>query len=235
MIATFVVGFWVIRHLGPASFGELCIIRAVQGILNVLATMGLTQLLPIKLASRQSTAAETILTAALVRFGGAIFSAFASVPILCWIQGYTVDDWQILGLASLLLLISPAELLEAWFVSQTKTRFTVLSRMVSVVLTSTLQVLAITCGFGLVAFLAIDFLALLIYGGMLAIFMLSFLRPQGSPVTDINAVTRLVRESLPIWLSAGAAIISVRVDQAMLGMMLGKESTGLYAAAARLS
>lgn len=234
MVATFIVGFWVIRHLGPTGFGELCIIRAVQGILNVLATMGLTQLLPIQLASTDSPA-KTLITAGVVRFGGGILAAAASIPILCWIQGYGSDQAIIPFVASVLLLLTPLELLESWFVSQTKSRFTVISRMSSVAVIAGLQILAIFGGLGIVAFLAIDVVGILIYGGMLLLCMVRYLKPSGSVRTDTVAVNVLIRSSLPIWLAAAAAIISVKIDQAMLGIMLGEKATGLYAAAARLS
>lgn len=235
MVATFAVGFWVIRHLGPSAFGELCVIRAIVGILNVIATMGLTQLLPIQLSSSKNSPSKILATAGVLRLFAGVAAAVVAVPILCWIQGYGQAELPLLIAASLLLVVSPTELVQAWFVSQAQTRITVLSRMLSVAITAVLQVVAVLCGMGILAFLAIDVVTMLCFGGILVILMMVYHRPSGVASTSLADVNQLVRRSAPVWLSSVAAIVSVRVDQAMLGVMAGETATGQYAAAARLS
>lgn len=235
MVVTFFVGFWVVRYLGPAAFGELSVIRAVQGILNVVATIGLTQILPVRLASSESSAGSILVTAGLVRFCGATVAAAALIPILCGIQGYGMEDSGMLVVAALLLLVSPLELLDAWFVAQGKSRITAKCRMFSVVVTAALQVLAIRNGLGVLSFLAIDFVGSLVFGISLVVAMLAFAKPEGTASLDFEAARRLLWQSAPVWFSAVATIVSVRVDQGMLGMMLGDTAAGFYAAAARLS
>jgi len=235
MVAALVVGFWVIRHLGPAKFGEFSSIRAVLAILSVFASMGLTQLLPIRLASGEEPATKTLATAGGLRMAGSLIAAMISIPVLVYVQGYRHENWPILLVAVLYLVLSPLELLDTWFISQSQSRFMTFSRMGQLAMTSGLQVVAITAGFGLLAFVAIDVAGLAVYAGFLLFFMTKYLRPEGRLETDVRTSRDLFRSTRPLWLAAAATIISLKVDQTMIRLLLDREATGLYAAAARLS
>ena len=235
MVMTFVVGFWVIRHLGPAKFGELSTIRAIQGILNVLASMGLSQLLPIRLASGNASPSRILTTAGVMRVAGGAIAALVAIPVLRFVQGGEATDWIVISVAALYLLANPLEMLDSWFVSQGQSRYTMFSRMTKLAVGAGLQLAAIAAGFGLLAFVAIDVAGMLVYGGFLVFLMVRYLRPEGDICCDKLEISTLLRKSLPIWAAAVAAMISVKVDQAMIRMMLTPESAGFYAASARLS
>lgn len=235
VVATFVVGFWVIRYLGPARFGEFSSIRAVLAILSVFASMGLTQLLPIRLASHKEPATKTLATAGLLRMAGGLIAAMISIPVLSYIQGYDSAHWEILLVAAIYLVLHPLELLDTWFVSQSQSRFMTFSKMGQLAVTSGMQVVAVISGFGLLAFVAIDVARVVIYGAFLLFFMKKYLRPEGRLEPDVRMARDLFRSTRPLWFAAAATIISVKVDQTMIRLLLDREATGLYAAAARLS
>lgn len=235
MLSTIFAGFWIIRYLGPAGFGDLCIVRAVQIMLDVIADMGLTQLLPIRLSNKDESSAEVLATAFALRSITGVVAAILSIPVLVLIQGYGSEEAGLLLVAALFLLVSPSKIAEQWFIARGKARIVVISRVISLLMKSAFQVGAILLGFHVLALLAIDVIAMLVFGTLLNVMLWTKHRPEGVFRTRWSTVGSFTRASLPIWLAAVATILSVRVDQTMLGVIADDTAAGLYSAAARLS
>jgi PST family polysaccharide transporter len=72
-----------------------------------------------------------------------------------------------------------------------------------------------------------------------ALIMIIVFRRFGKPLTTLKANTRrakmLLKDSWPLLLSSMAIVIYMKIDQVMLGEMVGEESVGIFSAAARLS
>ncbi|HYH91704.1 MAG TPA: flippase [Candidatus Saccharimonadales bacterium] len=225
----------VARHLGPAEFGTLSFALSLVLLFGTFWTLGLSGLVVRELVKDPARQDDLLGTLTGLRVVGGVI-AFGLAILLTIILGR--DDETRLAVAILLvgvLGLYAFDGIDFWLQAQVRSRHAVIARSAALLVASAFNIVLIVVGAPLLAFVvaaAVEFAL----GG---VFLLAtYVRQGGHPRRwryHGPLARQLLLASWPLILSGVFNAINLRVDQLMLGTMVGREAVGTYAAAARLS
>ena len=223
------------RYLGPEQFGLLNYAVAFVSLFAAVADFGLNGIVVRDLVQDPTTSQITMGTAfALQTLGGVIAFGLALMAI-----SYVRPDDELARLAvdvlALLMVFKATEVVRYWFESQVQSKYIVwMGNGVSLCL-SAIKIGLILAKASVLAFVwAIFVEGLLVAVGLLIVYAWRGGKPSLWRIRFSRAAV-LLRDSWPLILSGLAVMVYMRIDQIMLGQMLGDESVGLYTAAVKIS
>lgn len=229
------VGVWVARYLGPEQFGLFSFAAAFVALFSVVATMGLDSIVVRDLVKEPGVANVTLGTAFVLQIGGGLL---ALILVFAAINFARPDDSLsklIVSIMSLGVMFKAAEVVKYWFESQVKSRYTVWVENCAFLIFSAAKVALILSDAPLMAFAWMTFAeGLVVALGLFGVYVL-----RGGKLKawrgHYDRAKTLFNDSWPLMLSGLTIMIYMRIDQIMLGQMLGDEAVGIYSAAVRIS
>ncbi|MCL4441720.1 MAG: flippase [Firmicutes bacterium] len=235
MTVGLVVGVWVTRYLGPEQFGLLSYAQAYVTLFSAVASMGLDGIVVRNIVRDPGRAGVILGSAFILKIAGGVFALFLATGTI-WIF-YPEDmltRWLV-GIIAAGAIFHAFDTIDFWFQANVSSKYTVYAKSLSFLLISTLKIFLIIGNAPLIAF-AWAGLAEVVIGAM---GMVAAYRARGYRITGwrVSAVVGrdLIRDSWPMILSGLVVMVYMRVDQIMLGGMIGPEAVGIYAAATRIS
>ena len=225
----------VARYLGPADFGLYNYVLSIVALLAVVASLGLKTLAKRQLVEHPEQRDEILGTCFVI----GLLSGLMIYAGMLLVVAYSSDSSLMLGLFALLgggvLLLEPLKYIEIWFQSQVRSDLSVSATSVTLLLFAAVKVAAIYYGADLLDFAyifcfeAISLVSLLIY--FYGRHYGSFLQWQFNRAVAGD----FLKQAWPLLISGLAITVYMKVDQVMLGAMLGNEAVGHYSAAVRIS
>lgn len=227
------VGVWMARYLGPSDFGLLSYTIAFSALFGILSTLGLDGIV-VREGVNQRFTQETLLgTAFRLRLYGSIFGLIVSVALgaLSGSAGLTLI---MIVLGSGVYLAQSLYVIDWYFQATSNNRPSVLAQNGAFIASSLVKVLLILYHMPVIAFAICN-----VFEAALASIVLLFLYRRSSNDSgwsfDSQVARALLKQSWPLILSGLAFMLYVRLDQVMIGRMLGNDSVGIYSAAIRIS
>lgn len=229
------VGVWVARYLGVESYGTLNYASAFVDLFGTFSSLGLSSLV-IRTIVEASTDRDTILgTTFCLQIGGGIFSIIITILASLFFDFSDPIIVPLIIILSVISLFKAFDTIEIWFQSQVQSKYTVIAKNSAFILLALIKLLLTQLKAPLIAF-AWAALAEFAVSAMGLILAYQF---QGFSITawkwSVDLAKRLLREGWPLALSGLAIVIYMKIDQVMLGSMIGSEAVGLYAAATKIS
>lgn len=226
---------WIARYLGPEQFGLMNYAMAIVALFGAVASLGLNSIVVRDLIQVPETANITLGTAFLLQVvGGLLAFGLAIVTI---IVARPDDDQTKLTVAVLgfVMVFKATEVVKYWFESQVNSKYTVWVENGVFLILAVIKVCLILTHASLMAFIWAAFAE----GLLVAIGLLSIYAWRGGSLSrwciHYSRTRALLKNGWPLMLSGLAVMIYMRVDQIMLGQMLGDEAVGIYTAAVRIS
>jgi O-antigen/teichoic acid export membrane protein len=228
------VGVLIARHLGPAGTGLLSFYASLVGLFYGLADLGLDNIATRELVSRRTDAAIILGTSLAVRLASGLVVALGICIAFAHVHDTPVARWLLIFTSASLVLRASAVFM--WhFHALVQARYIAFAQFVRI-------------GFGAFASLLLLGLgASVIWFGLLGLataaveaFGLAYLyKRTGNDPARLRVrnqeARRLLRDAWPYIFSGTAAMLYMKADQVMIGMMMDAEAVGLYAVAVRLS
>lgn len=229
------VGVWVARYLGPQQFGLLSFATAFIGLFGAVAGLGLQSIVVRDIVRDPTCKEETLGTAAVLQLAGGVL---AYGLILGTIFLLRPDDalakWLVAILGSM-MLFKASEVAMYWFESQVLSKYTVWVQNGSFLAFAAVKVALIMGNAPLLAFAW----ATMAEAALVALLLLAMLGIHGPRLRKLKvSLARakvLLADSWPLMLSGIAIMVYMKIDQIMLGQMLGDQAVGIYSAATRIS
>ena len=230
-----IVGVWVARYLGVQQFGIVNYATAFVAIFNPLATLGLDVVVVRRLVADPAQQQQILGTSFWMRFVAGWLTwaiAIIGIYVLRPDDRTMIVTVTILGAASIFQSI---DTIDIWFQSQVQSKYSVLAKNAAFLATASIKVGLIVIQAPLLAFVSLILLeAILGAVGLLVVY-----KKQGHLIKlwqwSRELGRDLLRESLPLILSGLTIMIYMRIDQIMLGQMVGDKAVGIYSAATRIS
>jgi O-antigen/teichoic acid export membrane protein len=229
------VSLLVARLLGPADFGLFSYALTIALFATTMAALGGDGILVRELVHTRDTPAATLGSAAALRLGAGFLglgvAGFAAALL-------RPADSSLLGLTLILGLAAPlgaSQVIDLWFQARQQPRNAVLARIGAFSIAAAWRIGLVlhdaplgafawaTSGEALLGAIA----ALVVYrhaGGQLSTWRISAVQ-----------VRLLLRDGLPLLVASLLVTLYLRVDQLMIGWLLGDAPLGLYSAAVRLA
>lgn len=231
----FLVGVWVARYLGPGELGRLAFAFVLVGLLSVMVDLALEQVVVRELVRRPNDRARILGTALGLRLIGAVLG-LAAVTASAYLLDH--DDLGIVILCFAVatsFLATPVYVVEFLFQSRLTPLPPILARSVGFVASTAMRVALILVGASTLAFAWVP----LVEGTLTAIALIVALRADGSRISqwrfDTKEARALLRTAAPLVLAAFAMLATSRVDQLVVGSLLGDSALGVYSAASRVT
>ncbi|RCS69129.1 flippase [Vibrio casei] len=223
------------RYLGVSDFGKLNYLISFIAILMPFSALGLNAIVVRELVNEKVNTGTILGTALLLRALGGL-AAVVIVLCGCFILNKELlvsTNWLVLGaigsgFSSLLLF-------DFYFQSIVQSQYVVKSRLIVLLLSSALKLLAIYYQMSLNLFLILVVLEPVFTGLLLYVFFNVKKNKLIKFKFDSNYAKELFSQSKWLILSGFMAIVYLKVDQIMIGEMLGSEELGIYSVAVRMS
>jgi PST family polysaccharide transporter len=229
------VSVYIARYLGPDDFGLFSFSLALTALFTSFAAFGLPSVVVRDLVMRPQDRPTLLASALLLRLLG---GALAVVLTLGAMVALRPGDWRS---ALVVLVMSFSNLAQAWDVidydyqSRMEALPVVMARNVSFVVCAAVRVGLVLGGASLIWFAW----ALVLEAAIGAVLLVRRSRLDGRSIT-VGAATRaelrrLTSSGWPLIVAGTSVSVYMRVDQIMLGEMLGDADVGLFSAAVRIS
>jgi PST family polysaccharide transporter len=229
------VGVWVARYLGVQQFGVFNYATAFVALFSTLSTLGLDAIVVRSIVREPEKRAEILGTAFWLKLFGGVTAIILAVSSIIAVRH---DDQLTISLVAILSsvgIFQAFDTIDLWFQSQVQSKYTVIAKNTAFVITALVKVALISFHAPLIAF-AWAGLGEVSLGaiGLIISYRVRGYSPWLWPWSSPLAKT-LLKESWPLILSGLTIMIYMRIDQIMLGQMVGDKAVGLYSAATRIS
>lgn len=230
-----VVAVWLARYLGPARLGIYQYALALVALLGYLTDLGLNGIVVRDIVSEEGERGEIIGTTFVLKIVAGMVSAGLAMTVVWLIRPDDALTRVMVAIFSSQLLLRAFDTIDLWFQSQVRSKYTVYAKTTAFVLGALTKVALILLEASLVAFAWVVAAEALIGAVGLVLMYRGSGQHFGSWSINLRRVAGLLQRSWPLIISGFGAIIYLKVDQIMLGEMVGEAEVGIYSVAAQLS
>ena len=229
------VGVWVARYLGPEQFGLLSFAGAFTGLFGAIAGLGLQGIVVRDIVRDPQGANLTLGTAAVLQLFGGLLAYLLILISIVYLRPEDALARSIVAVLGAIMLLKAGEIAQYWFESQVQSKYTVWVQNGVFLVFAGIKVVLILLEVTLVVFVW----ATLLEAAVVTIVLLIVLKGRSSTLYSlrfsIKRVKTLLLDSWPLILAGLSVTAYMKIDQIMLGQMLGDEAVGIYSAATRIS
>lgn len=229
------VGAWVARYLGSEQFGTLSYALAFTSLFSAVSNLGLDSIIVRDIVSCPVNRDEILGTAFVLRLFGSIIALLTMTGLIIVMRpsDHIVHYLVLISALSSIFLI--LEIIEYWFQSQVQSQYIVISKGISFLASSLFKILLIQLKAPLIWFGIIGCLEIVLAGiGLIVTY-----KKTGLNLTHwkfkFSRAKQLLKQSWTLILSGFVIMIYMRIDQIMLGQMIGDQAVGIYSVSVKLS
>ncbi len=229
------VGVWIARYLGAQQYGLLNYATAFVALFSPLASLGLDSIVVRYIVLGYGEQQQILGTAFWLKLFGGVVSLLLAVASICLFHhDEKLTIWLVANLSAAGIFLA-FDTINLWFQSQMQSKYAVLAKNIAFVLIALLKVALITIQAPLITFawMAVAELAL----GALSLVIVYKIKGYSLWLWRWNLpiAKLLLKQSWPLIFSSLAVILYMKIDQIMLGEMVGNKAVGIYSAASRIS
>jgi O-antigen/teichoic acid export membrane protein len=229
------VGVWIARYLGPEQFGLLSFATAFVILFGAIAGLGLQEIVVRDIVRDPTNKEETLGTAAVLQLCGGLLTYGLILGTIFWLRPEDMLAKALVAILGSMMLFKASEVAVFWFESQVQSKYTVWVQNSAFLLFAAIKVALILNQAPLIAFAW----ATMVEALLVALLMFVMLGLRGPRLRQLRATTAraktLLKDSWPLLLSGIAILIYMKIDQIMLGQIVGDEAVGIYSVAVRIS
>ncbi|MBD2128171.1 flippase [Microcoleus sp. ZQ-A2] len=231
----FLVGAWVARYLGPQQFGLYNYAIAFVSLFTALATLGLDQIVVRNIVREPSCKDETLGTTFALKFIGGLVTLFLTLAIIHLLRPDDSLTRWLVGITATGMIFQAFDTIDLWFQFQVDSKYTVVAKNTAFIIITVIKIALIQSKAPLIAFAWTGLLEIAL--GAVGLVLAYTLRGQNFKAWRFSWLQAklLLKESWPMIVAGLSIMIYVRIDQIMLGELIGSESVGIYSVASRLS
>ncbi len=230
-----IVGVWVARYLGVQQYGVFNYATAFVALFSPLTTLGLDNVVIREIVRDFSISKQILGTTFLLKLLGGFASLLLTVCAIYLLhQDNKLNIWLIVILAAT-GIFHAFDTIDIWFQSQVQSKYTVIAKNIVFIIISLAKITLIQMHESLIAFAWITLAEI----GLNAISLVIAYKIQGYALIfwrwSFPLAKALLKQSWFMILSDLSIIVYMKIDQIMLGQMLGNHAVGIYSAATRIS
>lgn len=235
MTATLVVGLYIARYLGPERFGQFCFALSFVALFSFVANLGLDQIAVREFVEGVYPKRIILGTIFFLRISGAVLILILFAVFL----GVIIDNRinrLLIWIISASFIFDSFNIIDLYFQSQVLAKYAALANVVRSILSSTIKVLLVINGAGLIWFaVAVCFDSIILAAILYLMLWLHDKKLSLKWSISLKLSQDLLIEAWPLAISGLVATLYMKIDQVMLMKMTDSATVGLYGAAARIS
>lgn len=233
LVGGLVVYTLIAKSLGPRDFGILNYAIALVALANVVGAMGLNGVVVRDLVRDEAQANKVIASALCLRLiAGSAGLVLMLLGLILIRPGDNLLQYTT-ALVAVSVLFRPYEVLGFWFESQVNNRHVVLAESSAFVVVSILKIAMVVNNASVLAFAAAFSIETILASILMWMLFRKSARIKLERI-DWKSVKYLFGESWPLLISGLTLVLYMRLDQIMIGAMLGDREVGIYSVASKL-
>ena len=231
----FFITVWITRYLGPSQYGLLSYACAFVGIFTAVANLGLYGIVVREIVRYPESTDEILGTSLFLKFSGGLCAFFLSICIICFIKPGEILTLWLVGITAMGLVFQSLDVFEFWFQSQLLSKRTVFANIPGFLVITIIKILLVLVKAPLIAFAWAGTAEILL--GSIGLFVAYQLNTKRGTHLKVNIkwAKSLLKDSWPLVFAGLMLMIYNRIDQVMIGQMLGNRDVGIYSVAVKLS
>ena len=229
-----VIGVWVARYLGPENYGIFNYAIAFSAFFSFLSDLGLNAIVVRELTKKNINYGYLMGTAFGLKLFGALIMIFVcSIAAFSIKRNEPVVMWGII-VYSLSYLFHAFDVIDYNFQSNVLSKYTVIARNLSFVITSLIKIVFIILHFSVICFITASIIEIAI-SGLTSVLIYSRINENKEKWKIDRKLSKvLLKNSWPLMLSMFLITIYVKIDQVMIDAFLDITKVGIYSVAVRL-
>ncbi|MCZ0924049.1 flippase [Vibrio diabolicus] len=238
---TFLINIFLARYLAPEQFGQYNFIVSFLALLAPFTSLGLNALVTREIVNGRSQY-EVLCSSFLLRLiGGLVGATIAVVGILIWQSSIELVDPKWLILAAVINISSALYVIEFYFQAEVASKYIVFIRVTTLIISSAAKLVGILLKADLSFFIWVFFVELIIRGVLYVSGYIYYNKHFSEVITlkhfswNKTYAFSLLDQSKWLVLSGFMSVVYLKIDQLMIGQMVGATELGVYSVAARLS
>lgn len=229
------VGISIARHLGPSKYGALSFALALSSMIGIFASLGLTRTIvrELTLHGHEDVFARRILASTLawrLIFSFLCYSTTVAISVI-----FGQGDPILVSIVATTVAFSSFDVIDLYFQSKTASHLSVIARSLNFFIFIVIKVGLLINNGTLIDFAIVTTLEAI--GSASSLWLTN--RSYGLNISlediDLTYGWRLISYSWPELFAGFACLIFMRIDQIMIGNLLGDKAVGQYAIASRLA
>ncbi|MEM0965500.1 MAG: flippase [Verrucomicrobiota bacterium] len=229
------VSIAVARYLGPSDFGLFNFVLSIVALLAVLGNLGLQALAKRQFVEEPDCRDDILGTCLVLSVSAGLLVYACLLAVASFVTSSNLDFalFSLLGASS--LLFGPFKLIEVWFQSQVRSDLAVTATGISLIVFSLVKLGAIYFGASVLEFAYISLVSAISFSCLLIYF---YKKHFGSVLRwrfKHTIASDFLKQCWPLILSGLAIAVYMKIDQIMLGTLLGQEAVGYYSVAVKIS
>lgn len=235
IIGTLLIGVWLARYLGPKDFGSLNFALSFVALFGMVGRLNLDPVAVRELTKYPDKENEILGCIFRLKLWGNIVAIVLLLPIAWLAQPDNPVFLLMVIMAAAGLLFNVIDTLDIFYQSKILTKYIVQSRIAAFLLFTVVRIGMILGGLAVVWFALAGTLELALAAGIIT--WIYFKQKYSISNWSWNpAVAKsIIKDGWPLVASAMLIVVHTRIDQVMIGQMLGAFDVGQYSAAIRIS
>lgn len=233
LIGSLLVGIIVARYLGPEKYGLMNYVSSFVAMFQILALFGLDNIEIREEAKEKFNYNIIIGTAFIIKIILAIISILAAI-VMAYIMKTDLFTIMLIAIYSLSIIANTFSVCRNYFMAIAQNEYVVKSEIIRTILGVAIKIMLLLWDADIIWFIV----AIMLDYYILA---LGYIRTYKKKIGllslwkfDKECASYLLRESFPLLLTSAAVIIYQRIDQVMIGKMIGQKEVGFFSVASRI-
>lgn len=235
LVGGLVVGIWIARYLGPEQFGVFNYALAFSALFGVVAKLGIDQVVIRDLTKSPEKEGQILGTIFVLKFVAALI-VFVAAILVAWITHDRELTFTVLvAVIAIGMIFNVFDAFDLYYQSHMLSRYVVIARSIAFLFFSLIRVILILGEYPVIYFAAAATLELAL-GSVILIWL--YRRKQRYALKwcfNKEVMMTLLRDGWPLIVSSALIVVHMRIDQVMIGQMLGNSDVGIYSTAVQLS
>ncbi len=230
----FFVTVWLARYMGPKGFGAFNYAYAVIAVYTSVASLGMNGVVVRDLIKQEAPASLIMGSSFYLQVLG---SVLASILVLVTTYLLRPGESEVLWAVMLMvpsILFRSSDIFKYWFEAKVSSKFSVVAQNVGFLVSALLKICAIVLHAPYWVISLTVSIEIFIVSLML-VFLYRRERNVFDWKFDSSVAKSMFSQSWPLVLSGVALMLYMRIDQIMIGSMLGDAQVGVYSVAVKLS
>jgi PST family polysaccharide transporter len=230
-----IIWIWIARHLGPEQFGIYNYAIAFVALFGTLVGLGLDSIVVRDLVLSPASRDELLGTVFTLRLAGGLLTLPVTVGVISAMHPADMLTIWLVAITASGLVFQSFDVIDFWFRSKVQSKYAVYARDGAFLVATAIRILLILIQAPLVTF-AWAGLAEMAFcaAGLVCVY-----HAKGFSIKawswSLSCSKEVLSRSWPLILSGMVIMVYMRIDQLMLGEMIGAEAVGLYSAVVRVS
>ncbi|MDD4251014.1 MAG: flippase [Candidatus ainarchaeum sp.] len=235
LIVACTVGIWVARYLGPSDYGLMSFAIAFCSLFSPFINLGLDTILHRELVDKPEKSNLLLGTVFKIKLFSSTIIGFLMLLIISLIKPNDFLLFSMVGVFALGNVVNSFNILGVYFGSKIESKKFVKSAGISLILSNLLKIFFILFNFSVFYFV----IASLIGNIVNILLIINYYIKSNQSILkwkfDFKLAKKMLSLSWPLLFSALFAVIYLKIDQVMIGLMLTEYEVGLYSVAVRIS